>query len=68
MILIIKAGTTYPNIRASHGDFEDMVKEKMNLSEDEYLVHSIGDYQSLPPRPSLQRNYHYRLPFNGSKH
>ena len=49
MILIIKAGTTYPNIRVSHGDFEDWVKEKMNLSEDEYLVHSIGDYQSLPP-------------------
>lgn len=31
MILIIKAGTTYPNIRASLGDFEDWVKEKNEI-------------------------------------
>lgn len=49
MILILKAGTTYNDIRANHGDFEDWVKEKMNLKEGEYFVHPIGDYQILPP-------------------
>lgn len=49
MILIIKAGTTYPNIRAGLGDFEDWVKEKMKLKEGEFLVHSIVAYDDIPP-------------------
>ncbi len=49
MILIIKTGTTFPKIKANHGDFEDWFKEKMNLREGEYLVHSIGDYENIPP-------------------
>jgi len=49
MILILKAGSSYNNIRTDYGDFEDWIKERMNLNEDEYFVHPIGNYQNLPP-------------------
>ena len=49
MILILKTGTTYKSIRSRYGDFEDWIKEKMNLKEGEYLIHPIGDYQIIPP-------------------
>lgn len=49
MILIIKAGTTYKSIKSRYGDFEDWIKEKMNLNEGEYLIHPIEDYQNVPP-------------------
>lgn len=45
MILILIAGTSYNAIRTDYGEFEDWIKEKMNLNEDEYFVHPIGNYQ-----------------------
>lgn len=49
MILILKTGSTPDNIKASHGDFEDWIAEKMQMHPPEYHVHSTGDYNSLPP-------------------
>ncbi|MEN6619404.1 MAG: glutamine amidotransferase [Rikenellaceae bacterium] len=49
MILILKTGSTLANIRATKGDFEDWIKEKMQLNEFEYHVHSVENYKTLPP-------------------
>jgi GMP synthase (glutamine-hydrolysing) len=53
MILIVKTGSTLPNIGAIHGDFEEWFKEKMQLEKGEYQVYSSGSYDTFP---SLQ-NY-----------
>jgi GMP synthase (glutamine-hydrolysing) len=49
MILILKTGSTLDNIKASQGDFEDWIAEKMQMQPPEYHVHSTGNYNSLPP-------------------
>lgn len=48
MILILKTGSTLDNIRASQGDFEDWIAEKMQIHPSEYHIHPTGDYNSLP--------------------
>lgn len=49
MILILKTGHTIEHIRPDHGDFEDWIAGKMQLSRPDYVVHPVGDYQQLPP-------------------
>jgi GMP synthase (glutamine-hydrolysing) len=48
MILILKTGSTYPDIMKRYGDFEDWIRDKMDLEESQYLVHNTGDYNTLP--------------------
>lgn len=50
MILILKTGSTRANIKASQGDFENWIIEKMELEEFEYIVHYVGDYKIIPPK------------------
>ena len=48
MILILKTGSTLPNICALFGDFEDWFKEKIQLENGDYQVYIAGNYDTLP--------------------
>lgn len=48
MILIIKTGQTFDDIRQHNGDFEDWIVTRMGLVKSEYHVHSAGNYENLP--------------------
>ena len=49
MILILKTGSTLKSIKGPHGDFEDWIAGKLQLSKSEYFVYSAGNYDTLPP-------------------
>jgi len=46
-LLIVKAGTTYPSIRNTAGDFDEMVIEKAGLTKKDVIVCSAYEKQEL---------------------
>ncbi len=52
-ILIVKAGGTYPDMAARHGDFEDWFIARMDRSEADIQTVSPFSGESLPPPTTL---------------
>ena len=49
MILILKTGSAPATINAVYGDFENWITAIMQLNEAECCIHSVGNYDTLPP-------------------
>jgi len=47
-ILIVKTGSTLPELRRSHGDFEEWIRSGMRLRPEEALVIRVAEGEALP--------------------
>jgi GMP synthase (glutamine-hydrolysing) len=47
-ILIIKAGSTFPSIKESRGDFEDWIIAGMEIEREKFLIRDVSSGASLP--------------------
>ena len=47
-ILIIKTGSTFPEISTDRGDFEDWIMAGMGLERDKFLIIDVSQGESLP--------------------